>query len=115
MLCSSSSTLFFEVSGALSSRQFRFQKGKSCTTAVQQVTETVMNAFEEKNNVSLTLCDLSKAFDCISPELLMRKLEFYNVSPGSLQLLKSFLSDRVQRVYINNSFSDVTKVKCGIP
>ena len=47
--------------------------------------------------------DLSKAFDCIDHNLLITKLSWYGVTPISLKLIFSCLSNQTQCVKINNS------------
>ena len=58
------------------------------------------------NEFGALLSDLSKAFDCIDHKLLIAKLFWNGVSPSSLNLIFSDLSDRTQRVKIKTSYSD---------
>ena len=51
------------------------------------------------------MTDLSKAFDCLSHELLIAKLEAYGFDEKSLKLIYNYLSNRKQRVKINDSYS----------
>ena len=44
--------------------------------------------------------DLSKAFDCINHNLLIAKLDAYGFGQDSLEMMKSCLSNRKQRVKI---------------
>ena len=63
----------------------------------------------------LLLTDLSKAFGCIDHELLIAKLRTYGFNIESLELIQSYLHDRIQRVKINSSFSHWSNVESGIP
>ena len=55
------------------------------------------------------LTDLSKAFDCISHELLIAKLYAYGVEYNSLHVIYSYLSNRYQRVSAEySSWSEIT-------
>ena len=59
--------------------------------------------------------DLSNAFDCVDHNLLMTKLSWYGVTPISLKLAFSYLSNRTQGVRINNSHSRKSEIKYGVP
>ena len=56
-----------------------------------------------------------KAFDCIGHEVLIAKLHAYGFNIKSLELIHSYLHDRIQRVKINSSFSHWSNVESGIP
>ena len=59
--------------------------------------------------------DLSKAFDTIDHDILLRKLEFYGFSHFSLQLMESYLKDRRQYVDLDGTTSDHCGVSIGVP
>ncbi|KAG8267535.1 hypothetical protein J6590_049186 [Homalodisca vitripennis] len=45
--------------------------GRSTVIAVSHVSSRILNAFEERDSTALILADLSKAFDCVSHEMLL--------------------------------------------
>ena len=47
--------------------------------------------------------------------ILLRKLYCYGVNGNALQLLKSYLTARTQRCYVNGVLSKEQYVSCGIP
>ena len=51
------------------------------------------------------LTDLSKAFDYLSHDLLLAKLNTFGFSLPALRLMQSYLSNRKQRTRINSEFS----------
>ena len=59
--------------------------------------------------------DLSKAFDTVDHEILLKKLENYGFRGIPLQLIQSYLTDRRQYTLVNGTKSDLNKVKCGVP
>ena len=60
--------------------------------------------------------DLSKAYDVLSHELLIAKLEAYGFSLNSLRLLYSYISsNRKQRVRIESIFSEWIGIVLGVP
>ena len=61
------------------------------------------------------MTDLSKAFDCLSHELLIAKLDAYGFDNKSLKLIYNYLSNRKQRVKINESFSSWEEILYGVP
>ena len=67
-----------------------------------------------KLNGSLFI-DLKKAFDTVDHNILLRKLFCQGVNGNALQLLKSYLTDRTQRCYVNGVLSADQYVSSGIP
>ena len=61
------------------------------------------------------LMDLSKAFDTINHDLLIAKLYAYGFTKKALQLIKSYLSNRWQRMKINTSYSSWSSLLTGVP
>ena len=59
--------------------------------------------------------DFSKVFDTINHELLLAKLYAYGFTKHSLLELLSYLSNRKQRVKINNTFSSWKDLIQGVP
>ena len=50
------------------------------------------------------LKDLSKAFDCIPHDLIITKLKSYGFQIHALRLVYDYLSNRKQRVKLNEAF-----------
>ena len=61
------------------------------------------------------LMDLSKAYDCILHDLLIAKLHAYRLNTNALYLLHSYLTNRKQKVKVNESFSEWVNIIIGIP
>ena len=59
--------------------------------------------------------DMSKAFDKIWHEGLISKLKSMGISNTLLELIKSFLKNRFQRVVLNGQMSEWLPVKAGVP
>ena len=65
-------------------------------------------------------CDLSKAFDCVNHRILLSKLEHYGIRGTFGALIKSYLTERYQRVSIRDksntiNYSNWELVRHGIP
>ena len=61
------------------------------------------------------LTDLSKAFDCISHDLLIVKLNAYGLSLSALKLVHSYIQNRKQRTKIGTSYSLWEEIISGVP
>ena len=61
------------------------------------------------------LKDLSKAFDCLPHDLLFAKLHAYGLDIKSLKLMFSYLTNRKQRVKINDTYSSWSEILFGVP
>lgn len=65
----------------------------------------VMDILENKDTTTATFLDLTKAFDCVSHVILLKKLEVYGFRGIALQLLSSHLEGRQQSVYAHGQWS----------
>lgn len=99
----------------LSNRQFGFQKAKSTKHAITRLIEDVFLGLEGKQKTYGVFCDLSKAFDCVSHEILLGKLLHYGVNGNELNILKSYLSNRFQVTELNGLRSEKCKINLGVP
>ena len=59
--------------------------------------------------------NLSKAFDCISHELLIVKLNVYGVDIKSLNFILAYFTNWKQKTKIGSSFSDFLNIVFGVP
>ena len=64
---------------------------------------------------TIVLLDLSAAFDTIDHDNLFHILEFVGICGNALKLIKSYFSNRTQRVQIDNVLSDFANIICGVP
>ena len=60
------------------------------------------------------LTDLSRAFDCLPHELLIAKLDAYGFDKSSLKLIHSYLSNRKQRLKVNDRYSSWSEILFGV-
>ena len=61
------------------------------------------------------LTDLSKAFDCLSHELIIAKLNAYRFNLPALKLMHSYLSHRKQCTKVNHAYSSSEEILFGVP
>ena len=74
------------------------------TALISAVNLGIANMDAGKLNGSVFI-DFKKAFDTVDHNILLRKLYCYGVNDNTLQLLKSYLTDRTQRCYVNGVLS----------
>lgn len=108
---------FIKANGILCKNQHGFRKGFSTTTATTCLVETITECLENKKAVGVIFCDLSKAFDTINTRILIIKLNFYGIKGTALKWIKSYLSERKQKVKLNfnDDGSEWIASKHGIP
>ena len=92
-----------------------FRKNHRTQNCLLNMIEPWKNVIDKGGTVSAIFMDLSKAFDTLNHNLLIAKLGAYGFRNDALLYMKNYLSDRHQRVRVNNSYSDWTKTTTGVP
>ena len=92
-----------------------FRKGFSTQHCLMRFISLWQKSMDNGILGSALLTDLSKAFDCLNHELLIAKLEAYGFSNSALHYIYNYLSNRKQRVKVNNSFSEWCNILFGVP
>ena len=95
--------LFFD--SLLSKYQCVFCRGYNAQPCLISLIEKWKKSVDNGSAFGALLTDLSKAFDCLPHELLIAKLDAYGFDKSSLKLIHSYLSNRKQRVKINDIYS----------
>ena len=86
--------------------QCGFRKKFNAQHCLLVLVEKCRVVLDKRGYAGILLTDLSKAFDCINHEPLIAKLHAYGFSLESLTFIQSYLTNRIQRVKINSSFSE---------
>ena len=86
--------------------QSAYRKNHSTETTIVSIFENIYNAIDKGNKVQLMLLDMSAAFDTISYEILLDRLEEIGIADKALDLLKSYITNRTYRTLINDIQSD---------
>ena len=93
-----------------------YNAGHSCETALLRVYNDIVTTIGRGNGAMLVLLDLSAAFDTIDHDNLFCILEKYvGICGNALKLIKSYFSNRTQRVQIDDVLSDFANIICGVP
>ena len=83
-------------------RMTAYRRHHSCQTTLLSVVEDWKSAVDRKELVYIVTTDMSKAFDSLCHSLIVKKLETYGFGHNSLNLLKSYFDNRLNRVKIGD-------------
>ena len=104
--------LFFD--SLLSKYQCGFRRGCNTQYCLITLIEKWKKSVDNDGAFGALLTDQSKAFDCLPHELLIAKLDAYGFDKSSLKLIHSYLSNRKQRVKINDTYSSWSEIMFGV-
>jgi Reverse transcriptase (RNA-dependent DNA polymerase) len=109
---------YFKNLDLFSKNQHGFLKGKSTITAVYEFLDSVLEGLDTQHYDLGIFLDLSKAYECVDPEELIRMFERYGIRGIPLNLLKNYMVNRKQYVYSKNEKGEVSSAllnnNCGI-
>lgn len=83
--------------------------------AIADLVSYVQDSFEDRKYTASVFCDLSKAFDCVSHDILLGKLQAYSFEQNSVNIIKSYLSGRTQKVRVGRVESAECDITIGVP
>jgi len=106
---------FLSKNHLLNDNQYGFRNNHSTELAIIELTQRIMNNMNDKHLTVGVFLDLSKAFDVIDHNLLIKKLNSYGVRGIANNWFKSYLDSRKQYVSINNFNSNFADVVNGVP
>ena len=86
-----------------------------CDTAILSLTEQFKEELDNHKVISLVSMDLSKAFDTLPHDLIVKKLEDYGGDSKVINLVTNYLSARQQRVRLSGQHSSMKTVMKGVP
>ena len=101
--------------GMISDSQFGFRKNHSTGHAIHHSVDIIKKGLQSKKHILGIFIDLSKAFDTLDHELLLRKLGNCGIRGKSNDLLRSYLSNRKQFTYVLGEKSAIEPVLFGVP
>ena len=96
-------------------KQFGFQKEHSTEHAILHLTNQILQSFDQDKFAIGVFIDLSKAFDTVDHNILLKKLSFYGVRNNNLKWFRSYLFNRKQYISTDQGNTYMETVSCGIP
>jgi hypothetical protein len=109
------------INNILDDNQYGFQPNSSTEKASFKLIDEILKSMNNKHLAGAIFCDLQKACDYVSHDILIKKLEFYGITGKVGALIKSYLRGRYQRVnlHTNNSINTFSsrwaEIKSGVP
>ena len=100
---------------ALSVFQCGFRKKYCSQHALIAMIEKTRKILDKGGIFDALLTDLSKAFGCMTHDLLIAKLHALNFDMNALNSIFDYLTGRKQRVKLNSSFSLYLDIFQGVP
>ena len=98
--------------------QHGFRKNHSTITALNDFNEQVCDGFNKKQPPDRTLLvqlDLSKAFDMVNHDKLLKGLDSSDLPPHMKRWLNCYLKGRQSKVQFRNKLSSSRNVRTGVP
>lgn len=109
----------------LCAEQKGFRKNKGINTAVYDLINVILQNVDKKVPVCAIFTDMTRAFDCVDHETLLKKLDAIGIRGNVLNLIRSYLSNRKQYTEVssiclktkreNKYLSEARIIKYGVP
>ena len=106
---------YLHTNNIINKNQYGFQKKSNTVAASADMMNSIYCAKDKGSKVICVFLDFSKAFDCISHSLLLHKIQKYGFSENAIQLLRSYLQNRLQYTSVNNCYSQPGIIVSGVP
>jgi retron-type reverse transcriptase len=87
---------YIEKHNILSKHQYGFRKDRSTEHAIIELTDKISKAIDEGKYTIGIFLGLSKAFDTVNHEILLKKLEHYGIRGNCLKWFENYLHERTQ-------------------
>ena len=104
-----------EVHNILANEQYAYRKSKGTDLAITDFIKNILGNFDNNHVTIAVFLDLTKAFDCVRHDILLRKLEHYGIRGTSLQWFANYLTNRKQYVKYMNAESEERPIDIGVP
>ena len=99
----------------LNEKNSGFRQNDSAINRLLYITHTIYKGLDEGKDTCIVFLDISKAFDRVWHEGLIFKLKRIGVGGNLLEWIKSYLSNRRQRVVIGGATSEWKYLEAGVP
>ena len=104
---------YFEKNKIFIEEQSGFRKKHSCESAINYVLFDWQSSLEKSKNVIVVALDLKRAFETISRQMLLNKLDKYGIKNKEYRWFQNYFINRVQCLKLNGSRSNWLNVENG--
>ena len=96
--------------------QSAYRSFHSTKTALMRVCNDILLHMNKQHVVLLLFLDLSAAFDTVYHDVLLHRLEHrFGILDSAISWVRSYLTNRTQRIVIGNGKSSRFDLNCGVP
>ena len=106
---------FLSVNKCIYDLQFGFRNQHSTNHALIDLTEDIRETLDNSLFAVGIFIDLQKAFDTVDHKILLSKLDHYGIRGIANDWFRSYLTNRQQYVFVNDTNSDLKYMLYGVP
>ena len=106
---------FLNKNDILTASQYGFKTNSSTELAITTLYDKLLDNLNNKKTTCSIFLDLKKAFNSVSHDILLKKLEHYGFRGSVWKLLNSYLKDSKICTKVDNSIFKLHSVKFGVP
>jgi len=101
---------YLETNNLLYNRQSGFRKHHLCQTALIKILDDWISAVDKNEIVGTLFLDLSKVFDLVNHDILLKERSHYGLHNNAIDWFKSYLHSRTQNTFISGEQSSPGEV-----
>ena len=106
---------YLEINNILYVHQYGFRNKMSTNQAIVNHLQYLYDNLDSGNTIFSLFLDFRKAFDTVSHQILLSKLNSYGIRGAALDFFNSYLTNRKQVTFINNTISTNKIISHGVP
>ena len=107
---------YLQKNSMLYEKQFGFQcTNHSTDHAISQLVSEILHSFDDNKFTLGVFIDLSKAFDTVNHQILIRKLERYGIMVINQKWFTDYLTNRKQFISYDNKTTEMEEITSGVP
>ena len=106
---------FCRLNNILTERNSGFKKTDSAINQLIYLNHLIYQGLDDGDKIAILFLDISRAFDTVWHDGLILKLKRIGIGGKLLKWLRSYLTDRKQKVVLNGFCSSLLEILAGVP